>query len=322
VPQGSHFGFTEVFEMHVNVPAACSADRTLFATVPARTGISYGIKAKPGTSYAIGPGSLTLNPAAAYTLPAYTTINGERTDCTVRATEITAPPSCVAQTTRRDDTGKPFAEAVRDDTTDTISVTLRYDCAPQQLAVSGLPGSVPGQLILPAGWAALPFNGPTGTTPQAFAQALGNAVTSLWIWNTRTQTWAGWTNTGGNHGLDTLTNGDIIMTYSPVPQRVTYTPATLLNPPQPTGTLTLPTRYSHQIYTGQTPQPVADLLQDQAEFIPLILRWNTQTQQWNYNLPNRQPLTNTNTPWFNTINPGDTLLIYNTNPTPTTIPWP
>lgn len=185
------------------------------------------------------------------------------------------------------------------------------------------------ELALPAGWVVLAFGGATGTTPRAFAAALGNAVTSLWVWDAQSQGWLGWTARFGSLGLDRLTQGDAIMAYSPAARVVRYGLADLLEPPPAVGELSLPPGYSLLVYGGERPLSVASLFGSRAGAsdggvgaIASIFRWNAEAQNWDYNLPGRQPTSSVALAWFDTIQPGDALFVFNASDTSTTVSWP
>lgn len=52
-----------------------------------------------------------------------------------------------------------------------------------------------------------------------------------------------------------------------------------------------------------------------------VYLWNASSQQWEYHLPGRQPLSAVQVPWFTDINLGDAMFAYNISPTAVTIPW-
>ncbi len=184
------------------------------------------------------------------------------------------------------------------------------------------------ELALPAGWVVLSFGGATGTTPRAFAEALGHAVSGLWVWDARTQSWSGWTRRFGSQGLNQLTQGDAIMAYSPVARVVRYSSADLLEPPPAVGELSLPAGYSLLVYGGERPLSVASLFGsragagEKAGAIASVFRWNADAQNWDYNLPSRQPTNSVPLAWFDTIQPGDALFIFNASDTSASVSWP
>lgn len=184
------------------------------------------------------------------------------------------------------------------------------------------------ELALPAGWVVLAFGGATGTAPRAFAEALGHAVSGLWVWDARTQSWSGWTRRFGSLGLNQLTQGDAIMAYSPVARVVRYSLADLLEPPPAVGELSLPAGYSLVVYGGERPLSVASLFGtragagEKAGAIASVFRWNADAQNWDYNLPGRQPTNSVPLAWFDTIQPGDALFVFNASDTSATVSWP
>lgn len=111
------------------------------------------------------------------------------------------------------------------------------------------------------------------------------------------------------------------MAYVPSASRVTYNPATLLNTPAATGRLTIPPGYSFQVFGGAASRSLESLLGPQADLIPVVYRWDSQAQAWNYFLPGRQQLPSVSVPWFDVISPEDAVFIFNASSVAITIPW-
>lgn len=325
-PGGSVFRTDQIIELQVTVPGACGNDTSFLGGVSGRIGVSYGMFVLPGVTYAIGPNARNVNKDASYDLPPYVVINGERTHCTVRVTEISAFENCAPVNVQRDEAGRAYAEAAWTTNANRITATIQYNCASYGPGIgsggtSGNTGSgSAGQTTLTRGWLALPFNGTSGTSPQAFVAELDNAVASVWVWNAQQRAWQGWSASGGSQGLTSLNNGDTVMVYVPSSQVVTYRPFDLLTPPATSGRLTLPPGYSFQVFGGDTPRSLQGLLGAQASVIPVIYRWNNRDQQWNYYLASGRR-SDVSVPWFDVINPGDAVFMFNAGSAAATIPW-
>jgi len=334
-PRGSIFRTDQTIDLHVTVPGPCGSDTSLFGGVSASVGVQYGMFIVPGLTYAIGPNARSVNPAASYSLPPYVFVNNQRVSCTVRATELSAFERCTIRNAQRDSSGRAFVETTWAANTNLITVALQYDCTSYGTDggtgsdgdTSTTPDTAPdptpgaGSSFLSQGWITLPFNGITGTTPQAFARELDNAIAALWVWNAQTQSWRGWAAGQGSLGLTSLTRGDIVMAYVPSASRVTYNPATLLNTPAATGRLTIPPGYSFQVFGGAASRSLESLLGPQSDLIPVVYRWDSQAQAWNYFLPGRQQLPSVSVPWFDVISPEDAVFIFNASSVAITIPW-
>ena len=322
-PALSVFRTNQIVEVHVTVPGACGADTAMFGGITGRTGVEYGLHVVRGVTYAIGPNARIVNPAAAYSLPPFVEVNGQKVNCTVRVTATSVDSSCTPATTSKDAAGRTYAEATWAEGATAIEAILQFDCSSYGGTGVTRPGdtldSGAGQIILARGWTMLAFNGVSGTTPQAFAAELGHAVSSLWVWHAPTQAWRGWRASSGSAGLTSLTKGDVVMAHVPATRQVNYDPATLLDPPAATGRLSLPRGYSVQVFGGGASRDLASLLGNQARSVAIIYRWNSQSQSWSYHLPGRSAVAGAGAAWFDTINPGDAVFIYST--AAATIPW-
>lgn len=325
-PGGSVFRTDQIIELLVTVPGACGNDTSFLGGVSGRIGVSYGMFVLPGVTYAIGPNARNVNTKASYDLSPYVVVNGERTHCTVRVTEVSAFENCAPVNVQRDEAGRAYAEATWATNANRITATIQYNCASYGAGIgsggtSGSTGSgSAGQTTLTRGWLALPFNGASGTSPQAFAAELDSAVASVWVWNAQQRAWQGWSASGGSQGLTSLNNGDTVMVYVPSSQVVAYRPPELLSPPATGGRLTLPPGYSFQVFGGDSPRSLQGLLGAQASVVPVIYRWSNRDQQWNYYLASGRR-SDVSVPWFDVINPGDAVFVFNAGSAAATIPW-
>jgi len=314
--------------IEVNVVAIYPSDEVFFTSDK----VEYGIFVEPPCGGFIGviprafggqgdqataqvfPGALTIygeplnqisNNAKRYSVSAYADAAGTQ-PCSVRVTELRGPQRCLVA-------GGPIQTQTYSEGLASFAFTFTHTCG----------DFTTGQLAFPQqGWVMLPFNGETGTTPEAFARELEGAVASVWVWDDQTQSWKGWVAGVGTFGLTSLTKGDAVVAYMPVAAQVSYSPASLLEPPAATGSLVVPPMYSLQIFGGETSRSLPDLLGSAwANVIPVVFRWNNQAQEWNYFLPGRQPLPSVDIPWFDTINPGDVVFVFNATSEAVTIPW-
>ena len=323
-PVGSVFETDQRINVHVTVPGACSSDTTFLGGVTGSVGAKYSMIVTPGLTNAIGSGARTVNAQATYTLPPYVfSSTNQRVSCTVRATATSVDSDCTPVTPEKDDSGRTYAEAIWTAGSSQINVVLRYNCTsyggradPNDTISTG-----DGRATLKRGWVMLPFNGATGTTPRALAAELDNSVSSLWVWHAPTQSWRGWRANGAAAGLTSLVKGSVIMARVSSSRNITYSPATLLDPPAATGQLTLPSRYSVQVFGGDESRKLSSLLGTRASSVAIIYRWNNQSQTWSYHLPGRQAVADAGVEWFDTINPGDTVFVYNTASRSVSIPW-
>jgi len=325
-PLGSVFRTDQTLQLHVTVPGACGNDTSFLGGVSGRVGVRYGLFVVPGLTYAIGPNARTVNRAASYSLPPYVFVNNQRVNCMVRVTEISAFDGCTVQNAQRDSAGRAFVEATWASNSNLISAVMQYNCSSIGGGGTGDTGSSVGsgdvgQSVLPLGWVTLPFNGASGTTPQAFVRELDNAITSLWRWDSLTQSWQGWSAARGSLGLNSLRNGDALMVFVPVSRRVSYSPVALLEPPAASGSLTIPPGYSLQVFGGETPRSLPDLLEGRASLVPVLYRWDILAQSWNVFLTGQQPSALTDAAMFEVINPGDIVFIFNTASSSRRIPW-
>lgn len=296
----------DLFEILVTVPGVCGEDTATFGGVSASEGVLYGVDATAGRKTVIGAGAASTNPRASYTISSYVNVGSQRVDCTLRVVEVSSPTGCALQGTGQDSRNRRYVEV---GAAEDFAVTVQYDCAP-----------VMGRATLQRGWALVPFNGATGTSPAAFASALDNAISSLWLWNPRTQGWDGWTAVNGELGLSSLTRGDVLMVYAPQQVSISYTPADLLAAPRPTGNLSLAPGYNVYYYGGAASVELDDII-SQPSPIAVIFLWDSRTQGWRYHLPSIGPLPQINIPWFDSLSPGDAMLIYNAIGQSTTITW-
>ena len=324
---GSVFRTDQTFELHVTVPGACGNDTSFLGGISGRVGVQYGVFVVPGLTYVIGPNARTVNAAASYSLPPYVFVNNQRVNCAVRVTETSAFDGCTVQNAQRDSAGRAFVEATWASNSNLISAVIQYNCT--SIGGGNTGGNTGGdtgdgdvgQSVLSQGWVTLPFNGASGTTPQSFVRELDNAITSLWRWDALTQSWDGWSAGSGSLGLDSLRNGDVLMAFVPLSRRVSYSPVALLDHPPARGNLIIPPGYSFQIFGGETSRSLPSLLGNQASLVPVLYRWDVQAQNWNYFLAGRQPLASVPIPWFDVINPGDVVFIFNTASRSMRIPW-
>ena len=321
-PARSVFTTSQTIKAHVTVPGECGGDTAFLGGRTGRTGMEYSLHVVPGVTYAIGPNARTSNSAATYTLPPSVMVSGRRVNCTVRVTATSVDDSCTPATTQKDADGRTYVEATWKPGTTKLEAILQFDCTSYGgNRPNATVDSEAGQVVLPRGWIMLPFNGATGTTPQAFAAELDNAVSSLWVWHAPSQTWRGWRANGASAGLTSLVKGSVIMAHAPASRRVDYDPTTLLDPPAATGQLSLPRGYSVQVFGGATSKKLSSLLGNQARSVAIIYRWNSQSQSWSYHLPGRSAVAGASAVWFDTINPGDAVFMYSTASAAVTIPW-
>ena len=310
---GSIFTTSDRIVLIVSSPGACANDTVLFGGVSAGRGISYAIYVNPGVTGVVGPGSRTINPAASYDLPPYLTVNGVQTPCVVRATQASAFEGCTMRNARRDSSGQPYQEFTWTSASTGFDLTVQYDCS------SSISQGPAATVRLPQGWVMLPFNGESGTTAASFRRSLGNAFTSLWVWNTQNQSWQGWSTTSSS--ALRLNKGDVVFVNVPRARSVEYRPNTLLRPAASSGTRTLPTGYSLLAYAGSTSTSLDSLLSSQSASIGIVFRWNNQSQSWSYFIPGGRSVI-TSAERFTTINPGDTVFVFNRSRSPMTIRWP
>lgn len=296
----------DLFEILVTVPGACGDDTATFGGVSAREGVLYGVDATVGPKTIIGAGAAQSNPRASYTIARYVDVGSQRVDCMLRVVEVSSPTGCALQGTGQDSRNRRYVEV---GAAEDFSVIVQYECAP-----------VVGRATFNRGWALVPFNGTTGTSPAAFAAALDNAISSLWLWNPRTQGWDGWTAVHGEVGLSSLTRGDVLMVYAPQQASISYTPADLLAASRPTGNLTLAPGYNVYYYGGAASVDLGDII-NQPSPIAVIFLWDSRTQGWRYHLPSVGQLPQIQIPWFDSLSPGDGMLIYNAIGQSTTITW-
>lgn len=90
--------------------------------------------------------------------------------------------------------------------------------------------STGGRVTLPKGYVALSFNGKSGTLPLDFVAEVDYAIDSVWVWDATSQSWGGWTASGGSQGLNSLSQGDAMMVHVPTSRQVTFSPSDLLTP--------------------------------------------------------------------------------------------
>lgn len=297
----------------VTSPGACSNDTVLFGGVAAGRGVSYAVFVSPGVFGVIGEGSRSVNPAASYDLPPYLNVNGVQTPCVVRVTQASSFEGCTMRNARRDSSGQPYQEVAWTATSTAFNLTVEYDCSSETTRGPS------ARIALPRGWVMLPFNGGTGTTAASFRRSLGNAFTSLWAWNTQTQSWRGW-NTTSSSSLS-LTKGDVVFVNVPTARSISYRPDNLLRPAASGGTTVVPTGYSLLAYAGSASASLASLFSGQASSIRAIFRWNNASQSWSYFIPGGSPVV-TSAEWFTTINPSDTVFVFNRSRSAVTIRWP
>lgn len=186
------------------------------------------------------------------------------------------------------------------------------------------PPAVPsvGLLELPAGWVVLPFNGPSGMLPGDFAEAMDGSLESLWVWDGAGQLWRGWMSDSGSGELAGLEPGDAVMAYSPVAVEVSYSPADLLEPTEPTaGSLSVPAGYSLQVFGGDSSATLESLFGSEPSSVLVVFRWDVSSQNWDYYLPGRQPVAGLDIDWFDTIDPGDAVFVFNASSEAATIGW-
>lgn len=310
---GSVFTTNNRIVLIVSSPGACTNDTVLFGGVSAGRGVSYGIFVTPGVAGVIGAGARAVNPAASYDLPPYLNVNGVQTPCVLRVTQASAYEGCAMRNPRRDSSGQPYQEITWTSASTAFDITVQYDCS------SSINRGPAATVTLPRGWVMLPFNGDSGTTAASFRRSLGNAFTSLWVWNTQTQSWQGWSTTSSSPLR--LNKGDVVFVDVPRARSVEYRPNTLLRPATSGGTKTLPTGYSLQAYAGSTSTSLVSLLSGQSSSIGVVFRWNNQSQSWSYYIPGGRSVL-TSADQFTTINPGDTVFVFNRSRSPVTIRWP
>lgn len=317
---GSVFTTNDLITLLVSVPGACGNDTTLFGGVLAIRGVSYGVVVSPGVTTVIGAGARTINPAASYTLPPYLTVNSVRTPCAVRVTQASTYPGCVMRNALRDASGQPYQEVAWTSASTAFNLTVQYDCREAQGIPPGAPGSR-ANITLPRGWVMLPFNGATGTSPASFRRSLGNAFSSLWVWDASSQSWLGWSPSSSSSGLTRLTQGDVVFAYVPSARSVSYSPSSLLEPTSSRGSRSVGSGYSLLAFAGTSSTSLSSLLNSQAANIRLVFRWNNASQSWSYFIPAGRPIVTT-AEWFDTINPGDTVFVLNRSRSSVTIQWP
>lgn len=325
---GSVFTTSDLITLLVSVPGDCGNDTTLFGGVQAIRGVSYGVIVSPGVTAVIGTGARTINPAASYTLPPYLTVNSVRTPCAVRVTQASAYPGCVMRNALRDASGQPYQQVAWTSASTAFDLTVQYDCREAQGIPPGAPGSR-ANITLPRGWVMLPFNGATGTSPASFRRSLSNAFTSLWVWDSGSQSWSGWSpsssstssSSSSSSELTRLTQGDVVFAYVPSARSVSYTPSSLLEPTPSRGSRSVGSGYSLLAFAGTSSTSLSSLLNSQAADIRLVFRWNNASQSWSYFIPGGRPVA-TAAEWFDTINPGDTVFVLNRSRSSVTIRWP
>ena len=310
---GNVFTTNDRITLIVTSPGACRNDTAFFGGVRADRGVSYGIFVSPGVVGVIGEGSRTVNPAASYDLPPYMNVNGVQTPCVVRVTQASSFEGCTMRNASRDSSGQPYREVAWTATSTAFNLTVEYDCSSETTLGPS------ARIALPRGWVMLPFNGATGTTAASFRRSLDNAFTSLWVWNTETQAWQGWSTTSSSSLR--LNKGDVVFVNVPVARSISYRPDTLLSPAASGGTKAVPTGYSLLAYAGTTSTSLASLFNSQASSIRVIFRWNNASQSWSYFIPGGRPVV-TSAEWITTINPGDTVFVLNRSRSAVTIRWP
>lgn len=308
---GSVFSTNDRITLLVTAPGECGSDTTMFGGVPGFRGVSYGVFVAPGVSGVIGPGANTINPAASYDLPPYLLVNGVQTPCVLRATQASAYSGCTMRNARRDSAGQPYQEVSWTASRTAFNLTLQYDCT------GATPPGGSEQTTLPQGWVMLSFNGSTGTSPDSFRRSLDNAFTSLWVWNTGTQSWRG--GTEASSSVTSLNKGDVVFVYVPRARTLRYSPAALLRPVASGGRTAVVAGYSLLDYAGTTSTSLSSLIGDQADSIRVIYRWNSDLQSWSYYIPGGRRVV-TSARWFDTINPGDKVFVGSQSAA--TIRWP
>lgn len=323
VPSGA-FILGDAFEVLVWVPGACGTDTFLFGGVPASAGVAYAVPAVGSASQVVvvGEGASLINRQASYSLPPYVDAPGSsaadssgREACAVRVSVLSAPPGCsLIGAVGVDGHERSYVEAVWSQGSAGFNLTASFDCS------DAVTQAAQGNITLAQGWVTLPFNGATGTSPEAFARELSGAVSSLWVWNTGLQSWLGWTARHGEVGLSRLTQGETVMAYVHSDVTITYSPDDLLEPRGAGGSLSLEPRYSLHTFGGNAPARVSSLVR-QPSSVAVVFLWHSETQSWRYNLPGRRPIASLDIVWFDTLNPGDTVFIYNQSSQPTTIGW-
>ena len=314
-PSGSVFTTNDRISVQVTVPDECGTDTSLFGGVTGRVGIAYSVFVSPGTVAVIGPGSRIINPNATYDLPPSVLVNGQRVACKVRVTEITPFEGCTLQTLSRDSSNRPYLEVQWAAGATSFNLNLQYDCG----GAAGTPSAGSGQIALPQGWVMLTFNGATGTTPANFRRVMDNAFSSIWMWDTPAQAWKGWRATDSSPSLTSLTKGDVVFIYVPRLATARYSPSTLLNPKISGGSETLQRGWNLLSYSGSTSTSMASLFDSRASSIPVIFRWNNDSQTWSYYIPGGSRVV-TSATWFGTINPGDTIFV--SSRSAVSISWP
>lgn len=311
--QNSVFTTDDRITFLVSVPGDCGDDTVMFGGIQGSRGVSYQEFVTPGVTTVIGAGARTVNPSASYDLQPYINVNGVRTPCAVRVTQASAYSGCRMRNALRDPAGQPYREVTWASSSTAFNLIIQYDCTSD----SSLGASA--RIALPRGWVMLPFNGDTGTTAASFRRSLSNAFSSLWVWNTETQAWQGWSTTSSSSLR--LNKGDVVFVNVPVARSVSYRPDTLLQPVASGGSRAVPSGYSLLAYAGSTSASLASLLSDQASNIRLVFRWNNNTQSWSYFIPGGSRVV-TSAEWFSTIDPGDTVFVLNRSRSPVTIRWP
>ena len=314
-PSGSVFTTNDRISVQVTVPDECGTDTSLFGGVTGRIGIAYSVFVSPGTVAVIGPGSRIINPTATYDLPPNVLVNGQRVACKVRVTEITPFEGCALQTLSRDSSNRPYLEVQWAAGATSFNLNLQYDCG----GAAGTPSAGSGQIALPQGWVMLTFNGATGTTPANFRRVMDNAFSSIWVWDTPAQAWKGWRATDSSPSLTSLTKGDVVFMYVPRLATARYSPRTLLNPKISGGSETLQRGWNLLSYSGSTSTSLSSIFDSQASSIPVIFRWNNDSQTWSYYIPGGGRVV-TSATWFGTIETGDTIFV--SSRSAVSIRWP
>lgn len=324
VPSGV-FAAVDTFEVLVWAPGACGSDTFLFGGVPASAGVAYAAAASDtGQVVVLGEGASQQNRRAVYSLPPYVDGDGSSTAdssgreaCAVRVSVLNVPQGCsMVGAAGVDGQGRAYIEAAWSQGSAGFDLTASFDCP--DLSV-GDPTSQ-GSVSLVQGWVTLSFNGPSGTTPREFAQLLDGAVNSMWVWDAVAQGWRGWTQQHGVVGLPTLTRGQTVMAYVPSAVEVNYSPADLLAPPAPTGSLRLSPGYNLHTFNGDSPARMDALLREPWP-ITVVFLWHSATQSWRYYLPEIGPIAGLGIEWFSTIRPGDTVLMHSRAFGNVTYPW-
>lgn len=317
VPDGV-FAAVDTFEVLVRVPGACGSDTFLFGGVPASAGVAYAAEASDtGQVVVLGEGAVSANRRAEYSLPPYVDGSAGREACAVRLSVLAVPQGCsVVGAAGVDEQDRPYIETVWAQGSVGFDLTASFDCPDLSVGDPTTEASV----SLVQGWVTLTFNGPTGTTPREFAQLLDGAVSSMWVWNPISQSWRGWTQQHGVLGLPQLTRGETVMAYVPAETMVVYSPDDLLALPAPTGSLRLVPGYNLHTFNGDGPASL-DVLLAEPWPVTVVFLWHSESQSWRYYLPEIGPIAGLGILWFDTIRPGDTVLMYSRAFSNVTYPW-